>query len=146
MYTHIDSHIRHTVSFFLLFLLFPPCPPRVQGALRGNPEPSDGTLYRVTESYRAKVGSNYIYTVSFPTVKGSTLTVKPKTKFRQLYRKGPNWNNDVFVDYRIHCLIHSSIPEEKVWFIRREKEKRERGRRELRRERERWRGERRLMA
>ena len=78
------------------------------------------------------MGSNYIYTVSFPTMKGSTLTVKPKTKFRHLYRKGPNWNNDVFVDYRIHCLIHSSIPEEKVWFIRREKEKR--GERERERE------------
>ena len=58
------------------------------------------------------MGSRYVYEKCFPSMKGSKVTIA--SNMAQIFNKGPNWRNPVFKDYKIHNLIHSSIPAKKV--------------------------------
>ena len=66
-------------------------------------------LYRVSDSYRTSVGSGYVQANMFPSVLGSEIRIDPNPS--HLLQKGPNWHNDPYLDYRIHCLVHSDIGE-----------------------------------
>jgi hypothetical protein len=76
-----------------------------------NPEPSNNALWRVTEEYRAEKGSAYIYQTAFPSMSGSAISVNPSPS--HLLLKGPTQSHPAISNYKIHCLIHSSIPSAK---------------------------------